>query len=277
MVLNRKANGLLKGILIILIIGAGFLYYIGSNKEDEPTILPILDDSNSTIKIANWNLQIFGDSKASDKELIKYYQSKIDDYDIIFIQEIRDADGSAFELLCKDLANYNCKISSRAGRSVSKEQYGIIYKKELRMYNFMDFNPDDSDRWERPPIVTVFNLGTYNLSLINIHIKPEDVKSELNNLESFYYITNVVYENIVLLGDLNADCSYYKPEDEPEFDTLKWVIGDEADTTVSKTDCAYDRIIINDPLINRVVNSGIDKTITEDKSDHYIVWVELYK
>ena len=45
------------------------------------------------------------------------------------------------------------------------------------------------------------------------------------------------------------------------------------DTTVSSTDCAYDRIIMNEDAFGEYY--GIDTGITEDQSDYYLVWVEL--
>ena len=99
-----------------------------------------------TIKIANWNLQIFGDAKASNLQLMSFYAFVIDDYDIVFIQEIRDEDGSAFYDLCTMLDFYKCKISSRAGRSTSKEQYGIFYKESIEVPIFFDFNNEHLSR-----------------------------------------------------------------------------------------------------------------------------------
>jgi len=55
-----------------------------------------------------------------------------------------------------------------------------------------------------------------------------------------------------------------------------WAIKDYQDTAVSKSRCAYDRIVLNDGAYNVFKNSGVDYTqITENVSDHYIVWVEL--
>lgn len=56
---------------------------------------------------------------------------------------------------------------------------------------------------------------------------------------------------MILLGDLNADCSYLKETDpislkDPAY---IWLIGDDADTTVSQTDCAYDRFICKSPTM----------------------------
>lgn len=53
-------------------------------------------------------------------------------------------------------------------------------------------------------------------------------------------------QNIVFLGDFNADCAYVKPSDWASIrlrtsDIFKWLIPDSSDTTVGKSDCTYDR------------------------------------
>jgi hypothetical protein len=103
------------------------------------------------IKIANWNLQIFGQNKSKNKELMDFYVSVIDDYDIVFIQEIRDSSETSFLELCKRLPEYNSVVSSRAGRTTSKEQYGVLYKKNINVSEFEDYNPDEEDRWGKAP------------------------------------------------------------------------------------------------------------------------------
>lgn len=226
--------------------------------------------NHQTIKIANWNLQIFGESKASKPELMDFYSSVIDDYDIIFIQEIRDKSETAFPELCSMLINHTCNISSRAGRGNYKEQYGIIYKNNIRMISFYDYNPDKRNRWERPPIRTDFRIKNYSLTIYNIHIKPEDVKRELHYLEG----VAIKNGNVVVLGDLNADCDYYNRK--TEFENWNWIIKDIDDTTSSYTNCAYDRILLNSDSYEEYIFSGIyKKQITPEISDHYLVWVEL--
>ena len=55
-------------------------------------------------------------------------------------------------------------------------------------------------------------------------------------------------DNILILGDLNADCSYASATALAGL-TLRtdtrftWPIGDEVDTTTSSNDCAYDRCV----------------------------------
>ncbi len=226
----------------------------------------------SGVSIANWNLQIFGVSKASNLKLLNFYVDVIDEFDIIFIQEIRDKSQSSFEKLCDLLNDYNCKVSSRAGRSSSKEQYGVIYKKSILITEFKDYNPDLSDRWERPPIKVTFDVDDYIFSVYNIHIKPDDVQNELYALESIVENTG----NELVLGDLNADCNYYNNDKENEFNSWYWILNDNEDTTTSATDCAYDRIILNSDMNEEFNSYGIySKNIVKEISDHYLVWVQL--
>lgn len=225
-----------------------------------------------TVRIANWNLNVFGEAKSSNPELMQICASIIEDYDIIFVQEIRDKSETAFPKLCAMLENYSCFSSSRAGRSSSKEQYGVIYKNGINLISFKDFNPDAQDRWERPPIKADFEINNYPITIYNIHTKPDDVQKEMN------YLEDVVADsgNVILLGDLNADCAYYNNKKETEFDSWNWLINDGGDTTTSASYCAYDRIILNDDAHDEYRAYGVYKNrITENVSDHYLVWVEL--
>lgn len=270
---NKKANSgiIVLAVLLIVVLGGWYLYNYNPTMPTqnitipvgtEPTTIPNTGD----ITIANWNLQIFGDSKASDSATMVKIANEIGKYDIVFVQEIRDEDGSAFGVLCSMLSNYECKNSSRAGRSTSKEQYGIIYKKGLNFVSMVDYNPDSQDRWERPPILFTFNLNGKEVEIYNIHVKPEDVNNELTNLQT-------IAENDgdeIILGDFNSDCSYFEHASSGVFNTWTWVIGDEKDTTSGSSDCAYDRIIMNFPY----KDYGID-TSGGDVSDHFLVWIKI--
>ena len=243
-----------------------------NTRKDLQYIQPNLNE-NEEITIANWNLKIFGDSKAKNTDLMLDYAGIMRDYDIIFIQEIRDKDGSAFNSLCLFMGDYECKISSRAGRSSSKEQYGIIYKKDINIIDFLDYNPDAEDRWERPPIKVTFNDSGYVFTVYNIHTKPTDAENEIA------YLDDIVQDqgNVIITGDLNADCDYYEKPMIPDFGGWEWLIEDNEDTTVGSTDCAYDRIILNDNAYDEYISHEIRTDITEEMSDHYLVSVTLKK
>jgi exonuclease III len=167
----------------------------------------------NTVKIANWNLQAFGMKKSDDDQLLKRYRGVITNYDIIFIQEIRDNSDLAFRRLCENMKGYDHMISSRAGRTSSKEQYGVFYKKNIEVINFIDFNPDKGDRWERPPIEVDFKINDYTIRVYNIHTKPQKASEEIRNLEQI--ATNP--GNNVIIGDLNASGNYYNRIKEKQF------------------------------------------------------------
>lgn len=272
-----------KGIIILLVVVlvAGFMLYPRIMKDKSPiTNNSIQNNTNTTIvqqgaddfKIASWNLQIFGDTKASKPEVMSFYKSTIDNYDIIFIQEIRDEDGSAFIALCYLLQDYTCRVSSRAGRSTSKEQYGVIYRNNISLLELYDYNPDSQDRWERPPIRATFDLGEKNITFYTIHTRPDSAVSEIDALERI--INNDGY--VAVLGDLNADCDYYQPDLKRDFVSWNWLIKDTEDTTVSGTDCAYDRIISNQNLSTFIKSSGVYKEgINESISDHYLIYFKI--
>jgi len=255
---------LIATIFIALIIAVFCYEYMVFYKEKESALL------NETLTIASWNMQIFGDKKASDVLLMRSYASIISKYDIVFVQEIRDSDGSSFSQLCSMLPDHACFISGRAGRSSSKEQYGVVYLKTLNI-SFYDYTPDSMDRWERPPLRAVMHKQNYSLNIYSIHIRPDAAPAELSSLEKELYS---VSGNIILMGDLNADCNYYDVS-RKDFRGWKWIISDNDDTTVSSSDCAYDRIILNSDAYNEFVGYGIYKNINEELSDHYLIWLRI--
>ncbi len=239
-------------ILLIIIASAGFSLIDFSPK--------------NPVSIASWNLNIFGDKKADNESIMQQYHDIISKFDIIFLQEIRDADGSALMELCALFnESYNCLNSSRAGSTSSKEQYYLIYGKEFTLLNYTDYNIANITGFERPPIKADFSYNNINFTIYGIHIKPADAKNEIANLEDL--ITNE--GKIIILGDLNADCSYYKKGD----DFIDWHWAIDGDTTVSSSDCAYDNMIINEEFYKYFIQPGIfTQNITQFLSDHYLIY-----
>ncbi|GEM_PF-1641270 len=229
------------------------------------------DGNAGGILIANWNLQIFGKAKAANSGLMDYYVGKIRDYNIIIVQEIRDIGGTSFPKLCALLPEYKCIVSSPAGRSSSKEQYGMIYK-DAQLLSQHDYNPDSNADFERPPFAVMFRYGDWNFTIVTIHTKPEDVKNELAKLQE---LADQIGGEVIIMGDLNGDCNYYNEVANPELDSWTWAIPSSEDTTVAKTDCAYDRIIFNDPAKDNFVKYGVMRDVNSSESDHYLIWGEF--
>ena len=86
---------------------------------------------------------------------------------------------------------------------------------------------------------------------IAIHTKPDDAASETDNLVDVYddAVKRWKINNIVIMGDLNAACSYVR---DKEWGNIRlandkrfwWLIDDCQDTTVQGSRCAYDRYFL---------------------------------
>ena len=127
----------------------------------------------------------------------------------------------------------------------------------------------------------------FGFIIINTHISPGDANKEISELsKTMLEVFNLYKKEIVLVGDFNADGSYfdenlleqYFPDDKYEI-----VITNDMNTTVSTKDNTYDRIIITDGLEVKVVNFGVldfkdylvGNTTLKDVSDHYPVYMVL--
>lgn len=282
-------------LVVVLILAVYIIHELIFTPRDEKSVGT--NSMNATISVAAWNLHVFGDLKASNYTLLNEYAERIGRYDIVFVQEIRDEDGSSFSSLCRKLNGYSCFESSRAGRTSIKEQYGVIYNKsKIIVNNIIDFNPDIQDRWERPPLLVNISARNKNndvnpedpnkwIIVYVIHTKPSNATIEIRNLERLIGKPNYP---VVVIGDLNADCSFYNVS-ERDFKTWNWLIEDWEDTTVGKSDCAYDRIIVNGFVYNdtksnafyetgykpKIIDFGIEKNITPEMSDHYLIWFKI--
>lgn len=217
------------------------------------------------LTIASWNIQRYGPTKASNTDIVKFLASKINNYDIVILEEITDESGAAFNKLCTYLNDYHCIISDRFGNTSYKEQYGIIYKDADLIRN----TPIATNTMEHSPLWLTFKSGNWTFNLIATHTQPTNDEIEMKTLD--YILNQPSFQNdTILIGDLNADCNYYSHT--TDFSSWLWAIPDEEDTTVGNTRCAYDRIIINKAAQNNYYNYGIDKSIPSSISDHYLIY-----
>ena len=222
------------------------------------------------ISIACWNLQIFGPSKAENETLLDYYADKLDDHDVFIIQEIRDSTGMAIDELADRLTEYKYVISERAGKSSSKEQYALFYDEDLftlrgKTDNTQSYQP----MFQRPPFEVNLRVNNWNFTIFTIHTAPDYVSQELGYFESIVGNTD---EDTILIGDFNADGSYYDEDNIQHFTDWKWVITNDEDTTVAASDNTYDRIIINEGAEDNYKNYGIMDDVVKSQSDHYLIY-----
>ncbi|XP_030599342.1 deoxyribonuclease-1-like [Archocentrus centrarchus] len=143
-------------------------------------------------------------------------------------------------------------------------------------------------------ISTVWNiLSVKSFTLIPQHTSPDFAVQELNALYDVVADVRNRWKtnDIVLLGDFNAGCNYVSGSDWQQISiftdkSFHWLITDEADTTVTHTNCPYDRIVVTTDMMNGVVkgsaevyNYTTELNLKQDLalavSDHFPVEVKL--
>lgn len=256
-------------VILIIIFSIGCIEYDDSNNTNQDVTDDHLVTTGENISIACWNLQIFGPSKASNETLLDYYTDKLNGYDVFIVQEIRDASGTAIELFAEEFPDYQYIITNRAGQSSSKEQYAVFYNDQLNLVDSYDYQADYQEEMQRPPFKTTFTSNNWSFTLYTIHTQPDNVSNDLSVLEM---IVGNPADDAIILGDLNADGSYYDEENIQHFTSWNWVISNDIDTTVASSDNTYDRIIINNATLNNFVSSGVMDDVNSDQSDHYLVY-----
>jgi len=97
----------------------------------------------------------------------------------------------------------------------------------------------------------VFNVAEQRqLVLIGVHIKPDKAVEEMEALVDVHAAVKRHWrtDDILIMGDLNADCRYASKKDLGGLKLrtdrrFSWLIDDDVDTTTGKSDCAYDRCV----------------------------------
>lgn len=272
------------------------------------------------LTIAAFNVQIFGQKKANDAFVMETLVKIIQRYDIILIQEIRDSKETAIFKLQNKVNEasptnpFDMKVSPRMGRSSSKEQYAFLYRRGsgLRVENIYVYDDGDEglnnksqniivDTFEREPYIIHFSSSNTDLkefALCGIHVAPEEAVHEIQALKEVFVDIQQRFRisDIMVMGDLNADCSYVPKKSWAEISlksdpSYHWLLGDEEDTTVSKTNCAYDRfigkggrfstaesgdVVAGSPRVfNYMQEYGLTLEKALDISDHYPIEFKL--
>jgi len=221
-------------------------------------------------------------------------------YDIVLIQEIRDSSNKAIYQLLNEVNSMGAGerkmvLSKRLGRSSSKEQYAFFYKaSEVSVRNIYQY-PDENDVFEREPFIVHFrpNPQKYQLgdfAFLGIHVKPEAAPAEINELTMVYdsvaKSSNIT--NMLLAGDFNAACTYVSKTELKNISLRNdarflWAINDNVDTTMTASNCAYDRLVLAGANLQRNYVPGsavpykfnVELKLTEELalevSDHYPV------
>ncbi|KAM8934447.1 deoxyribonuclease-1-like [Pelodytes ibericus] len=259
-------------------------------------------------KIASFNIARFGISKVDDPVVLDLLVRILRRYELISIQEVMSADNTAIIRLVQELnratgLNYNVLISDHLGRSTYREKYAYVYREDIlkptEWYHYDDgCEVCGTDTIMREPFVARFSSPTTEVKdfvLASIHTSPDYAVLEVDALYDVWedIKQRMLTEDILILGDYNAACSYVGAKHWPRIrlrhvESLQWLIGDTEDTTVSpNTNCAYDRFVAGGAGLQKGVIPGTAKALNyqveydltyemaKAVSDHYPIELEL--
>lgn len=260
---------------------------IQTTPEDTPQIEP-----RDSIVVGAFNVQVFGVSKADKPEVMNVLADIVRTYDVVAIQEIRDASQTALPelvaLVNSDGSQYDYVVSERLGRTSSKEQYAYIYNTqtvEITGTPETYPEPEGTDPFHRQPYIAGISStqGNFDAVLMVIHTDPDEATEEINALDDALAYAQSVYQeenDFIIMGDFNADGSYFDEDSTSDLDQYHWVIDDSVDTTTKSTDYTYDRIVLTDSsdlvgdsgVFRYDLEYGLSEDLTTDVSDHYPVF-----
>jgi len=252
--------------------------------------------STNSIRIASFNIQTFGDRKASKSHVMERLAEIVRQFDIVAIQEIRtkstDHMARFIELINQPGRHYDHVTGERLGRTNSKEQYAYVFDRQTievdrnSVYTIYDGN----DMLHREPLVAWFRVRgpppneAFTFKLVNMHTDPDEAQEEMNAMDDVYYAVandRSGEDDIILLGDFNVN--YRQIGQLADVAYIHWVISKQA-TNTRKTK-SYDNLFFSSRATTEFMGRGgvldflREFNLTESQaleiSDHLPVWAEF--
>lgn len=253
---------------------------------------------NDTIRVATWNIRVFGEAKLSDPAAMQSIVAVLRNFDVVAIQEVRAVSQDVVPQLVAMLNadgrfQYDYALGPRLGRTSSKEQYAFVFDLatiELDRYQLYTIG-DPRDDLHREPLVGWFRARgpppeqAFTFSLVNIHTDPDEVDLELDVLDDVFFAVQGDgrrEDDVVLLGDFNVKESHMRQLGK--IAGLVKVVTGETPTNV-RQNAQYDNIVFHESATTEFTGRGgvydflRDFNLTQDEaervSDHFPVWAEF--
>ena len=258
--------------------------------------LPPKAVDGETIKIASFNIQVFGTSKMKKTEVISVLAKVIRRFDVVAVQEVRSKDQGVvpkfLEMINAGGAYYDYVIGPRLGRTSSKEQYVFIFDaSRIEVDRGSAYTvPDPRDDLHREPLVTRFRVRgppteqAFTFSLVNIHTDPDETGVELDALDDVFVSVQrngSGEDDVILLGDLNVD-EYHLGELGRLPNIVYVIAGVKTNTRGTQS---YDNILFDRRatleftgswgVMDLAAEYGLTVDETLKVSDHLPVWAEF--
>jgi len=174
----------------------------------------------TTIRIASFDLRGLDDGRNDNPAVLELTSRLLNQFDLIALQGIRtrrdDILPELVQLLNKSGRKFDFMVGPRVGRSEQREQYAFVYDTQrVETDRFQLYTVEDpEDMLHREPLVGWFRAvgappqEAFTFSLVNIHLDPDLVQSELQALPNLIQaIANDGRgeDDILVVGDFSAD------------------------------------------------------------------------
>lgn len=194
----------------------------------------LLPQRNATnCLIASFNIQVFGESKAKEQDVMQAIAAVIRCFDLVAIQEVRSLDPRVLPTLIDYVnelgANYQFLIGPRLGRTNSQEQYAYVFDANRMLVTSEAYTIDDGrpnskttqdvgvsgqpDLLHREPFVAHFQTrapNPFSFTILNVHTDPDVADQEVDVLHDVYLsVRNFEFarsreDDVLMTGDFNA-------------------------------------------------------------------------
>jgi endonuclease/exonuclease/phosphatase family metal-dependent hydrolase len=265
-----------------------------------PAQQPPIFGGGPTIRLASYNIQVFGDDKARKPYVMQTLALAVRNFHIIAIQEIRTQDSYFLDNFLRNYVNaggqhfYDYVIGPRLGRSHSKEQYAYIFDTtavEENRPSIYTVN-DPQDLLHREPLVAQFRVRgpapneAFTFVLVNIHTDPDETDEELDTLADVYRAVRQASggeDDIIILGDLNVDDRHLGRLGE--IPGIRPIVSRVFTNT--RQNALYDNFVVHQPStaeftgrwgvfdVRQLINPPLTTEQALEISDHLPIWAEF--
>ncbi|HWA97385.1 MAG TPA: endonuclease/exonuclease/phosphatase family protein [Pirellulales bacterium] len=257
---------------------------------------PALLAGRDTIRVASFNIQVFGESKVAKPAVMNTLARVARMFDVMAIQEVRAKSNDILPRFVDQInaegARYDFVIGPREGRTVSKEQYAFVYNTATievdRESLYAVSDPDDL--FQREPFVAAFrargppHAEAFTFTLVDIHTEPDHAIQECNALADVIRAVRSDgrgEDDIILLGDLNTDDQHLGRLGQLPYITCA-ISGVPSNTRGNKL---YDNIVFDSRATSEFTGrAGVFDLMREfqlsmaealEVSDHRPIWAEF--
>ncbi len=271
-------------------------YPTASTGGGRPAAPPANVANGATIRIASFNIQVFGKTKASKPYVMRELAEIVNQFDVVAIQEVRSKDQylipNFVQLVNQGGRRFDHVIGPRIGYTTSKEQYVFLFDtQKVEVDHQSVYTVGDPDGLlHREPLVATFRTrgvdpdNAFTFTLVNMHTDPDVAAEELDVLAEVYRVvrrSSRGEDDIILLGDFNADDRHLGRLGQLP-GVMPLIAGVSTNTRQNRQ---YDNLIIHRPSTTEYMGrSGVfdfmrHKNLSQSQalqvSDHFPVWAEF--